>query len=157
MHAVEVGKEKSLVPAVVNLGDHNRSAQRKTDIVLDLFCSVGEIFSTSVQNGIPHVIIAAPMQRRSARLGRVFDKAPARAAVLGRVGALDDLHFLDGVVGRGAFLRLVMIYGGAKRCAVNPVFVGHHLAAVNAGVEPAAAKHRITVRLRRNIARLHLQ
>jgi head-tail adaptor len=45
----------------------------------------------------------------------------------------------------------------AERRAVEEVLGGHRLPAVDAGIELAAAEHRVAVRLHRQIARLHVQ
>ena len=78
-------------------------------------------------------------------------------AVLGGVRGCYDLHFLNGVFGRRALLALLVARGIAKGGTVEEVLGRHGLAAIDAGVELAAAEHRVAIRLHRQVSRLNLK
>ena len=77
--------------------------------------------------------------------------------VPGGVGRRDDLDLLDGLKRRRALVALLVAARVAKGGAVEEVLGGHRLAAVDAGVELAAAEHRVAVGPHRQVARLHEQ
>ena len=97
------------------------------------------------------------MKRIGARLGRVLDESAARVAVLRRIAGRGDLHLLHGIHRRCALLALLVPARVTERGAIEEILGRGALAAVDAGLELAAAEHRVAVRLHRKVARLHLQ
>ena len=84
-------------------------------------------------------------------------ESAARVAVLRRIAGRGDLHLLHGIHRRCALLALLVPAGVTERGAIEEILGRGALAAVDAGLELAAAEHRVAVRLHRKVARLHLQ
>ena len=157
---VDVHEKVRLVAAVV-AGQADRTAEREAEVVvadrrlLDS-APLGE-YRVLVERVVGHVLVHAAAERVGARLARVLDETAAGVPVLSGVGRRDDLHFLDGLERRGALVALLVAARIAEGRAVEEVLGGHRLAAVDTGVELAAAEHRVAVRPHRQVARLHEQ
>ena len=87
----------------------------------------------------------------------VFNKAAAGVAILCGVSSRDDLHLLDRILRRRAFLALLMARSVSKGGTVEEILCRHGLPAVDARVELASAEHWVAVRLHGQIPRLNLQ
>ena len=154
---IEVGEEERLVVPVVQLRDHNRTAKRGAVIVVAQRRLADGEEALRVERVVGKVPVAAAVECVGARLGGVLDEAAAGVAILRRVARGDDLDLLHRVHGRRALLALLVPAGVPERRAIEEILGRHRLAAVDAGIELAAAEHRVAVRLHRQVAGLHLQ
>ena len=101
--------------------------------------------------------VSASMQSVRSGLRGVLDKSAAGVAILRSIGGGDDLHFLNALDWRRAFLTLLVSDGITEGCAIKEILCGHRLPAINAGVELAAAEHWVAVWLHGKIAGLNLK
>src|SRR5262245_57487056 len=99
--------------------NHHRAAKSESVIVVAQGRLADGKEPLGVEGIIRKVAVATSVQRVGAVLGRVLDEAAAGMAVLRRVAGRDDLHFLDRVYRRGAFLALLVPAGIAERGAVE--------------------------------------
>src|SRR5205823_1766038 len=162
-------KEECLIVAVVNLGYVHRTAKSEPESVVAYWCLFARCAlaryriavcvkkTTCIESVVSEVYVRASVQVVGASLGSVFDESTAGMSVLSRVGRGDDLHLLDALSRRRAFLALLVTYRVTKGSAIEEVFRSPGLAAVDTRVELAAAKHRVAVRLHWKIAGLDLQ